>query len=278
MPFFLESCRKNPDIDWKLFSDCGTPENLPSNVHMHTITFSDYCDFVSQKLNIHFSPADPYKLCDIKPAYGFLHADDLRRYDFWGFGDIDVIYGQLREWFTHEHLTRYDLFSSHIRRISGHLTLLRNTPRMHQLFQRIPNWQEKFCGPNEMLDEKAFTRVFQKRRNFTKPLFKFYNWFNPLWRKSCFREAYCFPGTNVRWTDGSFDFPHYWYWREGHLTNDRDGDRGFPYLHFMMYKHNEGWKNGSEELSREYQQIAQSGRWRISPEKGFSRLTDDSDL
>ena len=104
MPFFLESCRRNTDIDWLLFSDCGIPETLPPNVTVETMTFSDYCALVSRRLNIDFAPAAAYKLCDIKPALGHIHADRLQGYDFWAFGDIDLVYGDLRSYFTPDRL------------------------------------------------------------------------------------------------------------------------------------------------------------------------------
>jgi hypothetical protein len=268
MPFFLESCRRNPDIDWLFFSDCGIPENLPDNVRIRALSFPDYCDLLSQRLGIRFSPPNPYKLCDLKPTYGFIHADELQGYDFWAFGDIDVVYGRLREYFTAERLARYDLISCHARRVSGHLTMIRNTPHMRQLFQRIPNWQTRFCGPHEALDEGAFSRIFMKRKNFPKPLFRLFNWCtNPYWRKSDFRESYNSPGTMLPWIDGSHNFPREWYWREGRLTNDLNGDREFPYLHFRIYKRK--WGEGPEELSRKYGEIAKSGTWRISAEGFF---------
>jgi len=237
LPFFLESCRYNPDIDWLFFSDCGIPENLPDNVRIRAISFDDYCQLVSKRLDIHFAPANPYKVCDVRPAYGFLHAEDLEGYDFWAFGDIDVIYGQLRNWFTAERLARYDLISCYARRVSGPLSLIRNTPQSATLFQRIPNWRERFCGPHEALDEGAFTRLFLKRKNFPEPLCRLYNWcFNPLYRKSDFREAYSTPNMGIAWTDGGRQFPLHWFWRMGHLTTDRDGSREFPYLHFLYWK------------------------------------------
>lgn len=59
MPFFLESCRRNADIDWLLFSDCGTPPDLPPNVTVEAMTFGDYCELVSKRLGIEFAPGRP---------------------------------------------------------------------------------------------------------------------------------------------------------------------------------------------------------------------------
>ena len=54
MPFFLESCRHNPDIDWLLIGDCEVIDNLPPNVRFNQISFSDYCSHISKCLNLEF--------------------------------------------------------------------------------------------------------------------------------------------------------------------------------------------------------------------------------
>jgi hypothetical protein len=270
MPFFLESCRKNPSIDWLFFSDCGIPEFVPDNVRIQSVSFKDYCTFVAQRLNIPFMPDTPYKLCDIKPAYGFIHADQLQDYDFWAFGDIDVIYGQLRAYFTDARLARRDLLSTHARRVSGHLCLIRNTPRMNMLFRRIPNWQE-LCSniKHQHLDESAFSRLFLWRKNFPKPLFNLVGKLNPLRRASEFTEAYSTPYMSVPWTDGTKVFPQYWFWREGHLTTDRDGVCEFPYLHFLHWKKHT-WESPLLSTESAHKLVRQSN-WRISAD-GFESL------
>jgi hypothetical protein len=272
MPFFLESCRGNPDVDWHFFSDCGQPDDLPDNVRIRTIRYEDYLSHVSDRLGLDFHPANPYKLCDIRPAYGFIHEDILRGYDFWGFGDIDVIYGQLRDFFTEELLRNHDLISNHTRRISGHLCLIRNDSRMNNLFKKIPGWQQRFCGPHQALDEGAFSRLFLWRKNFPPPLFKFVGLFNPLRRKSVFREAYSTPNASILWTDGSRDFPKDWFWRKGRLTNDKDGNREFPYLHFLVWKKND-WAilSGMDEARNAALALARQESWRISA-SGFEAM------
>ena len=37
MPFFLKSCRFNPDVQWLFFTDCGALPDAPSNVRFRTI-------------------------------------------------------------------------------------------------------------------------------------------------------------------------------------------------------------------------------------------------
>lgn len=263
MPFFLESCRRNPDIDWLLFSDCGVPENLAPNVRVESISFTDYCQFVSQRLGIDFAPKAAYKLCDIKPALGYIHVDRLGGYDFWAFGDIDVVYGDLRSYFTAERLAGYGLFSTHERRVAGHLCLIRNTARKREVFMRIENWRERFADQeHHALDEGAFSRIFLWRKNFPKPLFNLVGKFNPWRRRSEFTEAFSTPGCLIKWHDGGDHFPHRWYWRNGLLTNDRDGDRSFPYFHFVSWKRNQ-WSQLPDPDPESMRKLAAEPAWVI---------------
>jgi hypothetical protein len=51
---FLESCHRNPDIDWLFFTDCGVPESLPPNVTVESMMFSDYCGLYRRFPYFHF--------------------------------------------------------------------------------------------------------------------------------------------------------------------------------------------------------------------------------
>ena len=59
---------------------------------------------------------------------------------------------------------------------------------------------------------------------------------NPLRAKSLFHEAYTTPNCRHLWHDSSRNFPASWCWEKGRLTNSRDGQREYPYLHFMYWK------------------------------------------
>ena len=61
-----------------------------------------------KKLGFHVSLDQSYKLCDFKPAYGFLFEEYLQGYQFWGHCDIDTIMGNLSKLLTDELLNQYD--------------------------------------------------------------------------------------------------------------------------------------------------------------------------
>ncbi len=271
-PFFLESCRANPTIRWILHSDCGTPASVPDNVRIVDTTFDAYCHRASDALKISFRPKNPYKLCDLKPALGYIHRDELHDFDFWAFGDIDLVYGDLRKYFTAERLSRHDIFSTHRRRISGHCCLLRNTPLMREAFMAVVGWQSLLSKDEHVaFDESAFSRLFVRHKNWPGWLADLAKPFHYWARRTENVEAFSTPNAGLAWIDGSQDFPATWYWDTGRLTNDRDEAREFPYLHFMTWKQRE-WQTGNVAGGTDAEAIATTGRWQISAE-GFRRTS-----
>lgn len=246
MPFFVESCRWNPTIEWFFYTDCGPIPNCPDNIRVRMMSFDQYCNHVSSVLGIKFRPDSPYKLCDLKPAYGYIHQDDLDGVDFWAFGDIDVVYGDLRAYFTEERLSKKDIFSTHSRRISGHLCLVRNTPEFNSAFKKIPNWQELYSANEHFAaDEGAFSRLFLRHKNLPEALAHVLSLTYRFYRRAEFVESFSTPDGNVPWIDGGFNFPGKWRWRQGKLQTAENPKRCFPYLHFFVWKRQ--WGVGGEK-------------------------------
>ncbi len=249
---FLLTCKYNPSISWFFYTDCGVPKNTPSNIFFNELSFSDYKSKVSESLKINFNPDSPYKLCDIKPALGFIHKEDISGFDFWGFSDIDVVYGDLRKYYTLEKLKKYDLFSTHARRISGHLCLMRNNKRMREAFMLIADWKARYADSRHYaLDEGAFSRVFIRYKNLPYLIYKYLNKLNTWHRRSEFIELYSTPNAGVAWIDGSFNFPEEWCWNSGVLTNSYSRELEFPYFHFFGWKKDIWSKNNFTAIPSE---------------------------
>jgi len=240
LDFFLLSCRFNPSISWLLIGDSDRPEQLPDNVVYRQIDYSDYLKFVSYKLDIDFRPPHPYKLCDLKPMYGLIHEADLSGYDFWGFCDMDVIYGDLRH-FLDETLLKHDVISTHATRLSGHFALLRNSRVLREAFRKVDGWKSIVCDQqNRRFDESAFTRLFLRYKKYPAWLRPLIPGYNSLGVKCSFVERFSTPHRRIPWVDGSRNFPNEWYWDKGRLTNNVS-DQQFMYLHFLYWKQN-FWK------------------------------------
>ena len=92
---FLDSCKANPDFDWLIFTDDRRPFAYPQNVRVEYTTFSDIAGKFQSQLDFKISLGKPYKLCDYKLMYGTVFADYLSAYEFWGFCDVDMIFGHI---------------------------------------------------------------------------------------------------------------------------------------------------------------------------------------
>lgn len=128
-PLFLNSCRRNPTIDWLLVTDIAEDCDYPENVHVIPMTFAGLQAHIQSSFDFQISLETPYKLCDYKPAYGYLFRQWLEGYDFWGHCDMDLLFGDLRAFFPDSALEQYDKIG-HL----GHLTLYRNCPEVNTAF------------------------------------------------------------------------------------------------------------------------------------------------
>lgn len=233
-PLYLESCRWNSTIDWLFFTDCSVPSNSPPNVQFLNIAFQEYQELVSERLNISFKPSGAYKICDIRPAFGLIHEKYLRGYDYFGFGDIDVIYGNLRASYTDPVLC-HNVISTHPDRISGHLCLIKNEEQWTQAFRKIPNWQDLMAYPEySTLDEGAFTKIFRGRKRLPESLRKLWGTFDSYKRNHLFKERFSTVSSQFCWLDGSYQYPTKWLWKQGKLTVESGEE--MMYLHFMNWK------------------------------------------
>ena len=236
MSFFLKSCSTNSNYSWYIYTDCELDFPLPSNVFIKKISFDKYKEKVSQKLNINFNPDSAYKLCDIKPALGYIHRDDISEYDFIAFGDIDLIYGRLDSFITNKKLSKFDIISTHSRRISGHLCVMRNEDSTLELFKKVKDWKKILSDPKHRhFDEKSFSDLFVKHKNFPEWLRSIVCSLYPLTRRVSFNEAYSTPFMKIPWFKDLL-LPKKWYWDNGKLTTDSDEKIELPYYHFLYWK------------------------------------------
>jgi len=112
-PYFLHSCRYNPTVDFLIFTDNDTPElDVPDNVRIIPFTLEQFRFQATRALGFEVAIEHGYKLSDFKPVYGHIFADHIGDYDFWGYCDVDVIFGNIRLYMTNELLNEYDVISA----------------------------------------------------------------------------------------------------------------------------------------------------------------------
>lgn len=252
-PLFFETVRRNASVEFLLFTDCDMEGLTAPNVRVTCLSFAEYVAMVNERLGISFTPANAYKLCDLRPLLGCIHRPEFDGFDFYGWCDVDLLFGDIRAFYTDEMLDRYDVLSTHEHRISGHFALFRNTRRNRDMYRRIYRWEEalrrrEFVGIDEHGITNAylmtvFDRFNEKfHRHVANPLTRAVT--RRRHRRLLLKEQYTTPFLPRPWLDGSLDSaqPDEWYYRDGHITNHRDGEREFIYLHFMNFKSSQ-WRH-----------------------------------
>lgn len=145
MPLFLESCGRNPCADFFLFTDLPAPGPLPANVRIIPVRYAEMEALIQKKIEPRFQLNTPYKLCDLKPAYGLLFEEHLAPYQFWGYCDIDLVFGDLNLVIDRRILDGCDFFTADAVLFVGHFTLVRNTPSVNRAFLEIEGFKENLC-------------------------------------------------------------------------------------------------------------------------------------
>lgn len=162
---WVVSCAKNPTIDWLIYTDDKEnevlqSENIPDNIIVRYMSFKEMCDKIQKHFEFKIELPAPYKLCDYRPAYGEVFQDEISEYDFWGHCDMDLIFGNIREFLTDDVLRKYDRIGRW-----GHSILYRNTPesnaRYRSCIDGIINYIEVFQEKkNLFFDETGMLEIY----------------------------------------------------------------------------------------------------------------------
>lgn len=130
MELWLQSCSKNTDINWIIFTDDKTEYTYPANVRAVYMSFDEAKVFFQSKFDFTLHLDRAYKLCDFKPTYGYVFSEYIGGYDFWGHCDMsDCIFGNLRKFITDDMLDKNDKIG-----FLGHMTLYRNAEDVNKRF------------------------------------------------------------------------------------------------------------------------------------------------
>ncbi|MCM1454287.1 MAG: hypothetical protein NC193_07130 [bacterium] len=256
MPLYLYTCSRNPQIDFHYFTDCGEPEVTYPNTFFHSTSFDEYLVLVEQVVGVRL-PKIASKLCDVKPFYGLMHSDLLAegKYTWWGFGDIDVAYGDLTPLTRLTSRKQLELITTHIKCVSGHFTLIRTDSSLNRIMFPLESSLKEIieAEPPGWVDERQYSETVRPRgmriidclwysfgRKTGINRNRLYHTVGRLLPNGTGRQYYCEPGTTftpyprekyildlktLRWQMGNGEFP------ENILPEET-----LPYLHFLMFK------------------------------------------
>jgi hypothetical protein len=140
-PLYLHSLANQHTLDLLLLSDTRPP-GLPANARHVDMTFDRVRQMATTRLGTPVRLHSTRNICDLRPAYGLVFEEFTRGYDYWAFGDEDVLYGDTDGMLAPQLDGIADLVSPGTNGKSGHLTVVRNHPRTNELAMRDPAYKE----------------------------------------------------------------------------------------------------------------------------------------
>lgn len=228
-PAYLRSCETNVGVKWLIVTDSTPPAFVPPNVSFLNMTLDEIKDRCERCTEIRPSIERMYKLCDLRPFYGLLFSDLLNGFKYWGFCDLDIIWGDIDNWLKRVMLSEPDIISARKGKLAGHCSLFRNTEEINTLPLTHPIVKDVLLNSESYyFDEVGFTEILKPeveagRLSAHWPRFEF-NFANRR-RFNKLPPSRLGPSRNG------------WAWHKGRLF---DHTQGMPtevlYLHFMTWK------------------------------------------
>lgn len=250
--FFLKSCEYNIEYDFYIITDDDNSFSLPKNVKIINYSFASYLKHLNNSLDLNIPSMSYYKLTDFKPFLYFAHQDIVKSYDYWGFCDLDLVFGNLESFFQKYKNQKYIAITTHRDRFAGHFSIFLVDKYESTLSpKRIKHWKVKLASTNHYgLDEMDFSfinfRVYRLlgnrigRRVLT--LLERSVISKVLYGKGIHvKEYFTTPLTAIRWWDKRSieNQPTAWIWQQGSVYSKTENVE-VPYLHFMNFKKS-GW-------------------------------------
>ncbi|MBV1943280.1 hypothetical protein JOA01_06685 [Streptococcus parasuis] len=134
-PYFLMTAKWNSKIDFLIVTDqelSGLEAFNINNITFQKTTLNELKEKIQRKFDFEVSLNTAYKLCDFKPAYGYIFSDECEGYDYWGFCDTDILLGDV-----YQFLEQHDFFNQNYDRygLLGHLQIYKNSEDVNNLFK-----------------------------------------------------------------------------------------------------------------------------------------------
>lgn len=227
---WARSCEKNPDFDFLLISNIKQGNiNFPSNVKLSNISFNDLKKRIQRLYNFPISLDKAYKMCDFRPTFGQVFKDELQGYKWWGYTDIDIVYGDMKKFITDKMLNDFERIGMY-----GHLSLYKNNAKMNNLYKMngsIFNYHRVFSMPyNYIFDESAGMNMICEKNHI--------KWFKDLPLADADRYS-----KRITEYFNNTHYPEIYLWNNGHLLhryiqNNSLKEEEYCYLHLSSKKIN----------------------------------------
>lgn len=228
---WLKSCEWNRNIDFLICSDNKPVDKLASNILWEQMSFENFQKLVEHKLSFPVKLDSPYDCCDFKAVYGIIFEDIVGAYDYWGYCDMDMVFGDLELYFQKYRITEYDRFL-----YLGHLSLMRNSAENNNRY-KLPCTPGK--GYRDAFSVSGTTQFCEYEIN---QIFKMYNF--PFFDDKIFADIRV-PHNRMKLADDNrknYDYQTF-FWQDGKVWRafyslGNVYVEEFAYIHFQKRKMN----------------------------------------
>lgn len=231
--FYLKTCELNPRVDWLIFHDAPRPARAPTNIRFVPLTKSELERRASVVLGDEILLPSGFKVCDLRPAFGAVFSDWLSGFDFWGYNDSDLFWGDITRFVTDQVLDCYDVVTSCRASVVGQFTLFRNTGVTRFFHQLIPNYTQivKQPGPGYLDEGSVDTTAVSNHLRIYRRQLQVHDLNAPEWEAKA-RAMELAEAGNLNdwfWEEGPC------HWDNGRLVHCRTG-REAMFVHFKTWK------------------------------------------
>lgn len=164
MDFYISSCAYNSDVDFFVFTNLDLQYEY-KNIHIIKMQFKEFANIIKQNIekalreegiNDEVIIKHPYKIADYRPTFGLCFQQWIKDYDFWGYCDLDVVFGNIRKYVTDELMENYDKLFEH-----GHFSVIKNSEKCNKMF--LKDYRNSFYSVLHMEKNSFFEEVYEKK-------------------------------------------------------------------------------------------------------------------
>ena len=130
-PIWMKSCEYNEKFDFLIFTDAQKWQDGPENVKYYPLSKKLLLKRIQKKIESRARLKYAYRVCDYRPMFGELFEKELKNYEFWGYCDLDLVFGQILNFVTDKMLDQYETIFN-----GGHFTLMKNIPKINSLYKK----------------------------------------------------------------------------------------------------------------------------------------------
>jgi hypothetical protein len=157
---WLHTAKLNRGIDFYLYQEV-IESCQDGNVFFNKLTLEDFNSLPLLRSE-GCAIRNPYKFCDYKPLIAEAFPRVVSSYEYWGWGDLDVIYGDILSVVGPSFDRRFDYVSTGWQGESGPLGFLKNSEQVNTLWRLLPDVHsqlnnEKYLG----IDEPQFVSLLK---------------------------------------------------------------------------------------------------------------------